>query len=274
MNTFSSNVQEIISVMTDPTSYIEPESKSSTTESFESTIIEIIKKYNHQQNEQNKQNQTNLTLIIEILKKIIPAELKIDYSDLMDYFKKVEQLQSNPVCSCYVRNHDKLEDYEDDDVVKSSELFMGFHCKTCGHFESEHKVCLKYIHTDDYWCETCGVTKSSHIVCMNYDGIVDHCNSCGFSWHTHEDKYDEMKIEDCGNFTPHSEYTSRCYNCIFNETHHKYTKKYHSLNSVSKSKISDLWFHISADFISMTETERLALYSQYYMIVKMLTNSL
>ncbi len=269
MNIFRSNFQEIISIMANPSSYVESNSKTSQAESFEVTMAGIVKKYNNEQNQ-----QINLTPIIEILKNIIPAELKIDYSDLMDYFKKVEQFQSNPICSCYVRNHDKLEEYEDDDVVKSSELFMGFHCKTCGHFDSEHKPCSKYVDTDDYWCETCGITKSSHTICMNYDGVVDDCNSCGFSWHKHQDKYDEMKIEDCGNFVPHPEYSSRCCNCIFNDTHHKYAKKFHLLNDKAKSKVADLWFDLTADFLSMTEAERIGLYSQYYIIVKMLTSHL
>ena len=272
MNTFSSNFQELISIMTNPLSYIETGTKSSS-ESIESSMFEIIKKY-QPNNQQNQPNQSNLEPIIELLKKIIPSELKIDYSDLMEYFVNVQKLQSNPVCSCYVRNHEKLEQYGDNDIVKSSELFMGFHCKTCGHFDSEHKACAKYIHTDDYWCEICGLEKSLHIICMNYDEIDDNCNLCGFSWHDHQNKCDSMKIEDCGNFIPHLECKSRCNKCIFNETHHKYSKKFHELNSKSKSKVADLWFHITADFISMTETERLALYSQYYMIAKMLTNSL
>jgi len=255
--------------MADPTSYVELKSKPSKTESFESTLTEIIEKYNTQQIEQK-----HITPIVNALKNILPSELKIDYSDLMDYFVMVQKFQSNPVCSCYVRNHDKLEEYEDDDVVKSSELFMGFHCKTCGHFDSEHKACKKYVHTDDYCCETCGITKSLHTCCMNYDGIVDNCNLCGFSWHEHQNKYDGMKIEDCGNFVPHPEYTSRCSNCIFNDTHHKYTKKFHSLNDKTKSQVADLWFHITADFISMTETERMQYYNQFYMLTQIITNSL
>jgi hypothetical protein len=269
MNTFLSNITEIISVMADPSSYIETTSKSSKTESFESTMAGIVKKYNNQQIKQK-----HITPIIEILKKIIPTEIKVDYSDLLDYFVKVKKFQKNSTCNCYVRNLDKLDKYTDDDVVKSSELFLGFHCKTCGHFDSEHKACKKYVHTDDYWCETCGITKSSHTVCMNYDGIVDNCNSCGFDWHEHQNKYDGMKIEDCRNFVPHSEYTSRCSNCIFNDTHHKYTKKYHSLNDKTKSQVADLWFHITVDFISMTETERMQYYNQFYMLTQIITNSL
>lgn len=273
MDTFSSNIQEILTIMNDPASYVESKSQlssSSSSESFESIMFEIIRQY--KQNQHIEQNQTNFTPLIEILKKIMPSEMKIDYSDFAEYFVKVQSLQSNPVCSCYVRNHDHLEKYSDGDIIKSSELFMGFHCKTCGHFDTGHKPCDKYVHTDDYFCQTCGLESSKHTICMNYNGINEDCNTCGFSLHEHQDKYDKMKINDCGKFIPHSECSSRCTNCIFSATHHKYSKKYHSLNSISKSQVSDLWFDITSDFISFSETERLGLYAQYYMIVQMLTN--
>lgn len=263
MNTFTSNVQEIIAIMNDPASYVESKSKTS----FDSSLYEIIKKY--QQNQ-----ETNITAIIEILKKVIPSELKIDYSDLREYFVNVQRLQSNLICSCYVRNHENLEQYGDDDIVKSSELFMGFNCKTCGHFDSEHKACAKYIHTDDYWCGTCGLGKSSHTICMNYDGINDDCDGCGLSWFEHQDKYDKMKIEDCRNFIPHVKCASRCSKCIFNETHHRYTNKFHALNDEMKNKINKLWFYITTEFIKMTEPERIGLHTYYYIITKMLTSHL
>jgi len=269
MNTFSSNFTELMTIMANPLSYIETKPTSSKTESFESTITEIVKKYNNQQFD-----QTHITPIIEILKKIIPSELKIDYTDLMDYFVVVQKFQSNPICSCYVRNHDKLEEYGDDVVVKSSELFLGFHCKTCGHFNSEHTVCKKYVHAEDYWCETCGLGKSEHSICMNYNNVDDDCNTCGFSWHEHQDKYDKMKIEDCGNFVPRLNCDSRCSNCIFNQTHHRYTKKFHLLNNDAKNNVGDLFFVLTADFLSMSEVERIEMYSQYYMITQMLTNHL
>lgn len=268
MDTITSNIQEILTIMTDPASYAESKSQLSS-ESFEPIMFEIIKQY-----KQNQQTQTNIAPLIEMFKKIIPSEMKIDYSDFAEYFVKVQTLQSNPVCSCYVRNHDHLKKYSDDDIIKSSELFMSFHCKTCGHFDTEHKTCHKYAHTDDYFCQTCGLERSSHSVCINYNGIVDDCNTCGFSLHKHQEKYDQMKINDCGNFIPHSVYSSRCSNCIFNKSHHTYSKKYHSLNSISKSQVSDLWFDITSDFILLSETERLRLYAQYYMIAQLLTNHL
>jgi hypothetical protein len=272
MDSFSSNFQEILTIMTDPTSYIEYKSSSESSESFESIMYEIIKQYKKIQ--QLQETQINFTPIIEIFKKIIPSEIKIDYSDLAEYFEKVMSLSSNPVCSCYVQNHDNLEKYSDDAIIKSSELFMGFHCKTCGHFDREHKPCVKYVHTDDYYCQICGLVNSSHTICMNYDGIKDDCNTCGFSWYKHQDKYDEMKIDDCGNFSPHPACTSRCSNCIFNNTHHKFSKKFHSLNSISKDKIRDLWFDITADFIELSESDRLKVFAQYIIIDQMLTNRL
>jgi hypothetical protein len=114
----------------------------------------------------------------------------------------------------------------------------------------------------------------SHTICMNYDGIDNDCNTCRFSWYKHQDKYDEMKIDDCGNFSPHPACTSRCSNCIFNNTHHKFSKKFHSLNSTSKDKIRDLWSDITADFIDLSETDRLKYLHQYKIIDQMLTNRL
>lgn len=274
MNTFSSKFQEIVMIMADPSSYIRTKSSDSDTNSFLSVINTFSKKYKQQNSTNQPIEQIHIITIADVLKNIIPPELKVDYTDLLDYFKMIQNFQSNPVCDCYVRDHDKLEEYTDDDVVKSSDLFMAFHCKTCKHFESDHKSCSKYISTDNYYCNICGLGKSSHTICMNYNGINDDCDTCGFSWYDHQNKYDNMMIEDCGNFIPHSECSDRCANCIFNNTHHKYTPKYHLLNTVMKSKISSLWFTISVDFISMSERDRLGLYNQYYSIAKMLTNHL
>ena len=262
-------IQEIFEIMSNPDSYTTKHTTS--TSSIESIIHNFFK---NQTSNFDKIESKHMPFVIDMLKKIMPTELKIDYSDLYDYFVKVEQMQSNPVCSCYLRNHDELEQYSDDDVVKSSELFMGFHCKSCGHFESEHKPCAKYVKTDDYCCDTCGLGKSQHTICTSYVGVVDDCTNCGFSWHNHQDLLDSMKVNDCGKFTPHVEYSYRCAGCIFNDTHHKYSTKFHHLNDDAKSKVADLFFELSADFISLTETERMKFYTEYYMVTRIITKCL
>ena len=109
---------------------------------------------------------------------------------------------------------------------------------------------------------------------IHYNNVDDDCNTCGFSWHAHQDKYDQMKIEYCGNFVTHPNCDSRCSNCIFNQTHHRYTKNYHSLNNKAKSEVADLWFHITVDFLSMSEIQRIQYYNQFYMLTQIITNHL
>jgi hypothetical protein len=275
MINFTSNIQEILTIMTDPSSYVKTTPNTITSQSFGTIMTEIIKNCNHQKLTNQKIEEKDITSIIEMIQQIIPSdELKIDYSDLFDYFQKVETFQENPICNCYVRDHDKLEEYTDDDVIKSYDLFMAFHCKTCGHFDSAHKSCTKYIHTNDYYCDNCGLGKKVHTICMNYNGINTDCETCGFSWQNHQDKYDQMMIQNCEKFVPHSEWSDRCTNCIFNNKHHMYTNRFHSLNEDAKRKICDLWFSITVNFMSMTEGDRLGFYNQYDMILKMLTNPL
>jgi hypothetical protein len=267
---FSFAIQNMLAILDNPSSYIEQEKKSdkqSEKESFENFISEFV-------SAGNVIEKKHMPLIIETLKKIMPREIKIDYSDLYDYFKKSIQFKSNPICDCYTQQINQIDKYNDnDETVKSCDLFLAFHCKNCGHFESDHKVCSKYIHTEYYMCNTCGLTKSSHIVCMNYSIISDdcvNCVNCGFTLRDHQYKCNQLKIEDCGKFIKDPKYDSKCANCIYNETHHRYSKKYHSLNDMAKSKISDMYFEITAKFISMNKTEQLKYYDDYHMITSML----
>jgi len=229
--------------------------------------------------------------IIAALKMIMPSDLKIDYSDCDDYFKKYTQLIAKPICQHYSRQIENLINYSDDDTILMSELFLGFHCKTCGHFESDHITCHKYIKSTDFDCATCGMSKSSHIICIDYsihnihgctydEDLIDSntdnddCINCGLSWLDHQHKYDQLKIDDCGTFTENPNFPSHCLNCIFNRTHHSFSKKYHSLNDKSKSKIIDNFHRITSEFHTMSETDRIKSYKEYYSIIQMITSSL
>lgn len=270
-STFAEQCQELLYIMTNPSSYKENSTSITKPTTNQEPMNDLLNILNSMRTTSNKDEI--LQYVIDSLKKILPDELKIDYSDFNDYFKKVESYQSNPVCDCFVKQIEQLENYSDDDVVKSSDLFMSFHCKTCGHYDSSHKVCNRFAKNENYDCDTCGLGKSVHKICGKYVGITDDCNSCGYSWYEHCDDLDEKMIHDCGNFTEHPENSSRCANCIFNETHHQYTHKFHSLNPKSKAHVSDLFFKITADFICMSEIERVCHYNIYSTLTTLLTNS-
>ena len=265
MNTFCLKFINIINIMSNPESY---NSEQKNKEKVDNLVSDLFLNIN-----KKKLKSKDMEPIVELLKKIIPSNLNVDYSDLLSYFKNYQKVQSKPVCKCYTENISVLDKYQDEEIIKSYDLFINFNCKKCGHFESEHKPCKKYVNTDDsYNCECCGIRKDLHTICMNYDSIDNNCNYCGFSWLEHRLKYDEMKIDDCGNFISHPENSKRCCNCIYNEIHHKYSKKYHTLNQKAKDEVADDFFVLTSEFIQMPDSEKIEVYMKYKIITKMLTN--
>lgn len=263
MNTFCLKFTNIINIMSNPESYnSEEKNKETVDNSLPNFFLNMNKK---------KLKSKDMEPIVELLKKIIPSNLNVDYSDLLSYFKYYQKVQSKPVCKCYTQNNSNLDKYQDVDIIKSYDLFINFNCKNCGHFESEHTTCKKYVNTDDsYNCKCCGIRKDLHTICMNYDSIDNYCNYCGFSWLEHRLKYDKMNIDDCGNFISHPENSKRCCNCIYNETHHKYSKKYHALNQKAKDKVADDFFVLTSEFIQMSDSKKIEVCMMYEIITKML----
>lgn len=268
---FASHCTEILTIMANPDSYVNNDINISNI--LDRVIYQMIQKYKNEFN--NKIEEKYISQIIETLKNIMPTDFDIDYSDLFDYFKTYDQLQLNPICNCYVHKDDEFDNYDDNydnTPIKISNLFAGFHCNTCGHYESEHKVCTKYVSmNNNYWCQTCGLGINIHIICSNYNGIDGDCSDCGFNWHNHQDNYDQQKISDCGKFTEHPNCYLRCANCIFNKTHHGYSQKYHQLNNKTKSIITDLNLKLHLDFISMTKIEQQQYNTMLNVIMQLLT---
>jgi hypothetical protein len=272
-DTFDTYITNIFQIMENPNSYITTDTNQLSNKM--SNILSELMSTHKINSTQEQITEQHIPQIVNNLKNIMPLDMNIDYSDLLDYFKTVEQFKSNSICKCYVRPYDD-EDLDDcgEEIIKSSVIFKNVQCKTCGYFESDHKVCTKYIHTDDYWCENCGLGQDLHAICMNYNGIDEDCTSCGISWRNHQDKMDTMNIDDCNNFMEHPECKNRCVNCVFNKNHHRYSKKYHLLNKNAQHQITDLWFSLTSDFISMTEEVKLKYYTGYMSINRILTKPL